>query len=174
MGNHEPAGTPSIAISDLISRLAARPLASTEAHDPVVKSAVEFIVERRQDRITTDLVAAAFGMCRRTLERRFRVRLGITFGRALTHTRLYIAQHLLATTTMSMTDVSVGAGFSSPSQMANVFRRELGQSPSENRRHLVTNSKCEMIDALKTEVFICSHTPVVTPAEVSGQPRRTE
>lgn len=49
--------------------------------------------------------------------------------------RMHRAKTLLATTTMSITDIAMAVGFSTPSHFATTFKNRVGMPPSAYRRH---------------------------------------
>ncbi|WP_234940049.1 helix-turn-helix transcriptional regulator [Mycolicibacterium nivoides] len=49
--------------------------------------------------------------------------------------RIHRAKKLLATTAMSITDIGMNVGFSTPSHFATTFKNRVGMSPSAYRRH---------------------------------------
>ena len=118
----------------LIARLCPCPLRAASLNDADLLDAVALIVEQRHEPIDIASLAETLAISRRTLERHFRGQLGISVCHAITLVRLEVAKHLLAQTDLSMTAVSIEAGFSSPTRMDNVFRRELGCSPRQLRQ----------------------------------------
>lgn len=118
----------------LVDRLRLCPVRAARADDADILSAVSLIVERRQERLAVANIANALSISRSTLERRFRDLMGISVGRTITLVRLEIARHFLAHTALTITEVSEEAGFASPAQMSNVFRRELNCSPRNFRQ----------------------------------------
>ena len=74
---------------------------------------------------------------RRTLERRFFEQLGCSIARAIRLIRLEQACQLLREDDRrSIIEISIECGFSSPTHMSHVFRRELNCSPRNYRmRH---------------------------------------
>jgi LacI family transcriptional regulator len=73
---------------------------------------------------------------RRALELRFRRVLGRSINREIQQARLQRAKRLLIETDLAMGDVAAAAGFNSANYLVRLFRRELGQSPTEYRRRL--------------------------------------
>ncbi len=118
----------------LIDRLCRCPRRAAGVDDVDLVEAVALILDQRHEALDIDVVADTLAVSRRTLERRFRNRMGISVRRAIVLVRLEVARYLLVQTDLNITAVSVEAGFSSPSRMSNVFRRELGCSPRDFRR----------------------------------------
>ena len=98
-----------------------------------VAPALRFISRNMIEPLDVAAVVAAMPVGRRTLERRFETLLGVSVRRAITLVRLEIARQLLGRTSLTITEISVEVGFSSSSQMSNVFHRVLGLSPREIR-----------------------------------------
>ena len=107
-------------------------MAVDEKH-PEVGPALRFMTRNLVELPDVSAVVSALPVGRRTLERRFCSRLGVSVGRAITLVRLEIARQLLCRTRLSITAVAAEVGFSSSSHMSNVFRRELDCSPREVR-----------------------------------------
>ena len=119
----------------LIARVAPSQLGKDGGDDAELVQAVALIIGQRHESIDINLLASSLAISRRTLERRFRERLGISVRRFCTLLRLEIAKDALLQTELSITAVSVEAGFSSPARMSNVFRRELNCSPRQFRKN---------------------------------------
>jgi len=102
--------------------------------DPSVRRALAFLQENYTREIDVSAAAMAAGLSRRQLERRFREALGRTILSEIHRLRVDAALKLLADTELKIEAVAVRAGFSSARQMGEVFRRQLGQPPSEFRR----------------------------------------
>lgn len=122
--------------------------------DPDLRIALALIVEQRLERLYVEDIAKALRISRRTLERRFRDQLGITVRRAIVLVQFEIALYLLKHSNLSITAVSVEAGFSSPSRMSNVFLRELGCSPRQLRQSKVAAlSKTDRSSSTKNSIY---------------------
>ncbi len=78
-------------------------------------------------------VAAAVRLSSRQLERLFVRHLGQTPAAFSSGLRLERARVLLGQTAMSVTDVAVACGFSSPAHFSTAFRRRFGHAPSVRR-----------------------------------------
>lgn len=102
--------------------------------DPSVRRALAFLQDHYTDPIGVSETAAAAGLSRRQLERRFRVALGRTILSEIHRLRVDAAMKWLAETDLKIEAVATRSGFSSARQMAEVFRRTLGKPPSVCRR----------------------------------------
>lgn len=102
--------------------------------DPAVRRALTFLQENFHRSIDVTATAAAAGLSRRQLERRFREALGRTVLSEIHRLRVDAAMRLLAETELKVEAVATRAGFSSARQMGEVFRRTVGKAPSACRR----------------------------------------
>ncbi|XAW93314.1 helix-turn-helix domain-containing protein [Pseudomonas abietaniphila] len=66
--------------------------------------------------------------------RLFKASTGFSPHRYFIRLRIKRAQHLLLQTNMSVIDISAEVGYSSPSHFSQVFRREVGVTPTDYRR----------------------------------------
>jgi two-component system response regulator YesN len=104
--------------------------------DQVVKRALYFLGENyhRAD-LQLKEVAAAVSVSSSHLAHLLRTRTGAGFIRHLTTLRIEAAKHMLANTDLRVADIAVRAGYEGPGYFYRVFRREVGMTPSEYRRH---------------------------------------
>jgi LacI family transcriptional regulator len=80
----------------------------------------------------SDVIAEA-ACSRRTVEQAFKKHLGRGIWQEILRVRIQRARQLLTETDLPTPDVAERAGFSSASKLADVFRRTLGQTPTEVR-----------------------------------------
>ena len=102
--------------------------------DEVVAEALSFIAANAHRRIGPDAVAAAVSMETRTLQLRFRKYLDRPIATEIRRVRIERAKRELARTDRSMATIARDVGFGPPMRMYEVFRRELGVTPSEYRK----------------------------------------
>jgi LacI family transcriptional regulator len=102
--------------------------------DELLAKAVAFIRERATRRITVADVLAVVPLTRRSLERRFRDRLGRSPGEEIIRVKLDRAKWLLTETDQPMWKVATAAGFKGFRSFATAFRRELKMGPTAYRR----------------------------------------
>ncbi|HPA16189.1 MAG TPA: substrate-binding domain-containing protein [Verrucomicrobiae bacterium] len=110
--------------------------ASTDRYptsDPLVAGAIAFLVGRDSTPIGTDQVAAALGLSRRTLERRFRAVMGRTVHDFLTERRMRRAAELLRLHPHSLSEVAARCGYGALSAFIRAFNRAMGCHPREYR-----------------------------------------
>jgi LacI family transcriptional regulator len=101
--------------------------------DPEVGAALRFIRDHAAERIGVDQVAAASGLSRSTLERRFRAVLGRSPLAELLRERVDRARHLLAATDLPVKRVARAAGFGDARHLSATFRQKTGLSPTAYR-----------------------------------------
>jgi LacI family transcriptional regulator len=107
---------------------------TARADDTTVARAERFIAEAAHREIDVGDIAAAAATTRRTLERRFRKARGHTVADTLRTIRIERAQRLLLDTGLPIKQIALECGFGCSVRMSEVFRRQLGCSPSEYRK----------------------------------------
>jgi AraC family transcriptional activator FtrA len=88
--------------------------------------------------LTVDELAQNAVMSTRTFARRFREETGTTPHQWLTHQRLLHAQRLLETTSDSMDQIALAAGFGTAATLRQHFIRRRGTTPTAYRRRFST------------------------------------
>jgi two-component system response regulator YesN len=111
------------------------------ASDPAIRRAITLIQQRYWDQLSLGRVAREVGMSKYYLSRRFRAVMGVTFRQYLLRVRLERAKVLLSTTSVSITEVAQGAGFSDLPRFDKLFRRYTGVPPSAYRAKLIQKSQ---------------------------------
>jgi LacI family transcriptional regulator len=104
--------------------------------DAVVESAVSWIYEHADTRITVPQVARAARTTRQRLERRFRTVLGRTVMHEIRAAHVEAAKRLLSTTALELPQVAAQSGFTSAALLNVAFRRVLGEPPGAYRRRV--------------------------------------
>ena len=103
--------------------------------DPLVSRAVRFIRARAQrDPITVAEVSAAMQTPRRTLDRHFVKALGWSPKHEIDRVRLERLQWYLSETDVTIKQIWIEMGFSSPKEPARFLRRHSGMTPTQYRR----------------------------------------
>ncbi len=95
--------------------------------------ALDHVNENYMDDITLDALAAYAGFSRYTLSRMFRQHTGQTFTQYLNKRRVTMAEELLASTKMPVTQVALQCGFNSIATFNRVFRDVRGCTPTQYR-----------------------------------------
>jgi LacI family transcriptional regulator len=116
---------------DVISRRSSDVLA---IDDPLVASAVTWICEHADRRLTVPSVARAVAVSRQRLERRFRAVLGRTVMQEVRRAHVELAKRLLSTTRLDLSRIARLSGFTSAALLSVAFRNETGQPPGGYRR----------------------------------------
>jgi LacI family transcriptional regulator len=120
-----------LAPTDVVTRQSTEVVAF---NDPALAAAVRYIASHALQRINAGSVSEAAAMSRRTLERRFREVLGRSILDEVQRVRLVHAQQMLVETNQPVPRIAVQCGFRDAQHFWAVFRRHIGQSPSDYRR----------------------------------------
>jgi LacI family transcriptional regulator len=104
--------------------------------DPLVASAVTWIRDHAERRLSVLMVARAVGGGRQRLERRFRRALNRTIQDEIRRAHVDVAKSLLATTRASLAEVAKKSGFTNASLLNSAFRKETGMPPGAYRRRV--------------------------------------
>jgi len=105
--------------------------------DETVAAALTFIAAHSHEAIGVEDVARAASTSRRTLEYRFREHLGRAVAEEIRRLRIERAKRQLISTDQRIKQIAHDAGFVDTKRMNQVFRRELGMTPSEWRQQQV-------------------------------------
>ncbi|MCU0795788.1 MAG: XylR family transcriptional regulator [Akkermansiaceae bacterium] len=103
------------------------------AADESMAKALRFIRAAAGEVIQVDDVARHAGLCRRSLEQRFRALLGCSPATEIRRVRIARAVDLLRSTNLSVAAIAEKTGFSSSEYMSSVFRSRLGTTPTAIR-----------------------------------------
>jgi LacI family transcriptional regulator len=116
-------------------RVVTRHSTSTFAIDePVVTAALHYIHNHFAEPLRVSAIAARLVVRRRILERKFRSLLGRSVLDEIHRVRIEHVKELLANSDLSMSEVAVKSGFSTPQRMATLFRKLAGLAPRAYRR----------------------------------------
>ena len=106
---------------------------------PLPRHILRRVIDRMRNLETAsslEVLAKESGYSRVHFVRMFRTATGYTPHNNLLRLRLDRARELLASRTLSLTDIALECGFSSHSHLSRVFRQVLDVTPSEYRRNL--------------------------------------
>jgi len=95
--------------------------------------ALDYLNENYMDDVNLDSLSAYAGFSRYTLSRMFRQHTGSTFTQYLNKRRVSMAEELLASTKMPVTQVALQCGFNSIATFNRVFRDVRGCTPTQYR-----------------------------------------
>lgn len=104
--------------------------AVAQARNPGLAAIVDLMKRHREDPLSMEEIADRIGYSRRHVERLFRQTLGMAPAQFYLRLRLDHARNLLASTDMSLAEVSVACGFGSKSHFSKAFTRRFGTPPS--------------------------------------------
>ena len=112
-----------------------RPAALNRAHEQRTIERLEGYMRRNLDRpLSREQVAHAAHLSPSHLARMMRRVRGVSLLERLARLRVDRAAQLLAESTLSVTEIALEVGYTSPSHFAQVFRRHMSVSPSDYRR----------------------------------------
>ena len=109
--------------------------------DEMVAAALDFISRNSHRRIGQDDVSRAVDAETRTLQLRFRKVLNRPIATEIRRVRVERAKRELAQSDRRLADIARDVGFGKAMRMYEVFRRELGVTPSEYRKQRRLNSE---------------------------------
>lgn len=102
--------------------------------DPSLVKAIRFIRENAHRVIQVRDVAAAAGLCQRTLQYRFRKVVGQSVLQEIAGTRIRHISRLFAETNLSVAEVAESVGYPADAHIARFFQRHTGLTPLAYRR----------------------------------------
>ncbi len=102
--------------------------------DPLVARAMEVMRDHLERPLPLATLARQLSCQPRTLDRRFRSRLGAPPGTVYRHLRLAEARKLIEDTRMGLAEIAVRCGYESPAALSRAISREYGMSPRALRR----------------------------------------
>ncbi len=101
--------------------------------DDLVASALDYISSHINRRLSQDNVAEALSVGLKTLQNHFRKTLNRPIATVIRHMRIDRAKRALLQGDRSMASIARDTGFITPERMNEVFRREIGMSPTAFR-----------------------------------------
>ncbi len=103
------------------------------ALSPEMQQVCRFIQENLAESLTVRQLARLVHLSQSRLKARFKAEVGIPPADYVMRQRVARAKELLHDTDMTVCDLSLGLGFSTPQYFSTVFHRYTGQTPSEFR-----------------------------------------
>jgi LacI family transcriptional regulator len=107
----------------------------TAINDPLIAQAARVIRERACAGVTVEQLLTAFGTSRTVFYQRFHHALGRSPHYEILQVKLGRVKSLLRQTTFPLKKIAELAGFSNPNYLNVSFKREIGMTPKEFRRH---------------------------------------
>jgi LacI family transcriptional regulator len=107
----------------------------TAINDPLIAQAARLIRERGCEGIRLEELLRAFGTSRSVFYQRFHDALGRSPHYEILRVKLERVKGLLRQTSLPLKQIAELAGFSNPNYLNVAFKRELGVTPREFRRH---------------------------------------
>lgn len=130
-GENVPARVRRVASARVVERVST---SGISAHDRLVVRAADLMEEIASQPIGVEQIARMLGVCRRTLERRFRRETERTVLQALQDIRLRRARILLTHTGRPVQTIAAEVGFGSIDRFMAQFRKDTGMTATEYRR----------------------------------------
>lgn len=109
------------------------------AESPVIKKAREYILEHQSDKLTLGEVARAVNMSSFYFCKMFKKVAGINFTDYVARVRIEKSKNLLLNPNLRVSEIAFEVGFQSLTHFNRVFKKVLGQSPTEYRAQLFMN-----------------------------------
>ncbi len=105
-----------------------------QQHALLVRDIQRYVRDNLETDLTVESIGYEFHLSRRHLTRIFKALTDETLLDFTNRARVETAARLVATTSLSIMDVSLAVGLDSPSYLARLFKRYLGLTPSELRK----------------------------------------
>jgi AraC-like DNA-binding protein/ligand-binding sensor protein len=109
------------------------------AEPPVITRAKQFITEHQTEELSLEQVAQSVHTSKFYFCKMFRKATGINFTDYLSRVRTERAKNLLLNPNLRVSEIAYEVGFQSLTHFNRVFKRLLGQSPTDYRSHLSQN-----------------------------------
>ena len=109
------------------------------AEPPVIKRAKEYIREHQAEKLSLSSVAKAVNMSAFYFCKMFKKITGINFTDYLSRVRIEKAKNLLLNPNLRVSEIAFEVGFQSLTHFNRVFKKILGQSPTDYRAQLLTH-----------------------------------
>jgi transcriptional regulator GlxA family with amidase domain len=110
-------------------------LAAQSADSEPLRDLLAWILEHLDDDLSVPALARRVSLSERQFRRVFTSEVGRTPADHVEEVRLEAACRLLETTDRSVSQVARACGFGTPESMNRTFRRRLGTTPGDHRRH---------------------------------------
>lgn len=95
---------------------------------------INYINSHISEEITIELISEKCYISKYYLCRMFKKKMGLTVMEYILQTRIVMAKELLKEGNLSVTEISIICGFSSPAYFSRIFKEKTGVTPSKYRR----------------------------------------
>mgnify|MGYP005848348035 CR=1 FL=1 len=102
--------------------------------DPLVRRALAVMRQNLERPLSLVDLSRGLSCQARTLDRRFRSRLGASPGLVYRHLRLSAARKLIEGSALSVAEIALRCGYESPAALTRAMKRQYGATPSNLRR----------------------------------------
>ena len=109
------------------------------SESPVIKRAKEYICEHQAEKLSLNTVAKAVNMSAFYFCKTFKRVTGINFTDYLSRVRIEKAKNLLLNPNLRVSEIAFEVGFQSLTHFNRVFKKLLGQSPTDYRAQLLAH-----------------------------------
>lgn len=109
---------------------------ASNAEPPVITKAKQYILDHHSEDLSLGQVAAAVHTSLFYFCKLFRKYTGVTFTEFVSRTRIEKAKNLLLNPNLRISQIAYEVGFQSLTHFNRVFRKIVGESPSDYRGHL--------------------------------------
>jgi YesN/AraC family two-component response regulator len=109
------------------------------AEPPVIKRAREYIHEHQAEELSLNQVAKAVNMSTFYFCKMFKKVAGINFTDYVARVRIEKSKNLLLNPNLRVSEIAFEVGFQSLTHFNRVFKKLLGQSPTDYRAQLLTH-----------------------------------
>ena len=107
---------------------------SNVSSSPLIEKILSYINANFSEELTLQLLANEFSISKNYLSKLFKVETGFGFSEYLTITRIKKAEHMLISTTMSISEIAFSCGFHDSNYFSYVFKKTNGNSPLQYRK----------------------------------------
>jgi len=104
-----------------------------KARDPLLNKALYLMHSHLENPLSRTSLARKLSCQAKTLDRHSIAEFGVPIGQVYRHIRLSAAQQLVTSTSLSILEISLRAGFQNPSAMTRAYKARFGKTPSQNR-----------------------------------------
>ena len=121
-------------LKDIFMQIEAENSICSVSHDKITESAITFFRENLNSKITLSKITSHLGISKTSLIGHFKNDLGQTPLHYLVLLRLELAEKLLLTTDMTLSEIAAECGYDTPFYLSNAFKKEKGVSPKIYRK----------------------------------------